>query len=244
MELTRNLQALDALQKKLYAYACAENSLYLDAVTVAPKDTAEGRGVALSILAGEEQKLMTSPETQTLLEELGAEKDRLDTLHRREVEELSRRARQLTRIPADEYMAYTELTNRASDVWHRAKAENDFASFCPVLQELVEYNRKFAAYYDAEKAPYDALLNEYERGVDTKQLDAFFGIPGRAAESLCRLPDGGHGAGPGPLRSGGDRTPLHAGVQQQGCPHHHQLRPAQCGILYVLHPPRGRPCPV
>ena len=174
MELTRNLQALDALQKKLYAYACAENSLYLDAVTVAPKDTAEGRGVALSILAGEEQKLMTSPETQTLLEELGAEKDRLDTLHRREVEELSRRARQLTRIPADEYMAYTELTNRASDVWHRAKAENDFASFCPVLQELVEYNRKFAAYYDAEKAPYDALLNEYERGVDTKQLDAFF----------------------------------------------------------------------
>ena len=174
MELTRNLQALDALQKKLYAYACAENSLYLDAVTVAPKDTAEGRGVALSILAGEEQKLMTSPETQTLLEELGAEKDRLDTLHRREVEELSRRARQLTRIPADEYMAYTELTNRASDVWHWAKAENDFASFCPVLQELVEYNRKFAAYYDAEKAPYDALLNEYERGVDTKQLDAFF----------------------------------------------------------------------
>ena len=42
------------------------------------------------------------------------------------------------------------------------------------LQELVEYNRKFAGYYDAEKAPYDALLNEYERGVDTQQLDVFF----------------------------------------------------------------------
>ena len=174
MEYMEKLNALDTLQKKLYAYDCAENSLYLDAVTVAPKNTAEGRGVALSILAGEHQRLMTDPKTRELLDDLSAEAETLDLLHRREVEELRRNCDRMTRIPAEEYMAYTELTNRASDVWHKAKENNDFASFCPVLQELVEYNRKFAAYYDAEKAPYDALLNEYERGVDTKQLDEFF----------------------------------------------------------------------
>ena len=174
MEQNEKLRALETLQKKLYAYNCASNSLYLDAVTVAPKNTAEGRGVALSILAGELQKLMTASETLALVEELYARRETLDTLHRREVEELRRSCRQLTRIPAEEYMAYSELTNRASDVWHKAKEENDFASFCPILQELVEYNRKFAGYYDAEKAPYDALLNEYERGVDTQQLDVFF----------------------------------------------------------------------
>ena len=163
MEQNEKLRALETLQKKLYAYNCASNSLYLDAVTVAPKNTAEGRGVALSILAGELQKLMTAPETLALVEELYARRETLDTLHRREVEELRRSCRQLTRIPAEEYMAYSELTNRASDVWNKAKEENDFASFCPILQELVEYNRKFAGYYDAEKAPYDALLNEYER---------------------------------------------------------------------------------
>ena len=59
MELTEKLVQLDALQKKLYAFTCAESSLYLDSVTVAPKNTAEGRGVALSILAGEHQKLLT-----------------------------------------------------------------------------------------------------------------------------------------------------------------------------------------
>ena len=67
-----------------------------------------------------------------------------------------------------------ELCNRADDVWHKAKAQDDFALFCPVLQELVDYNRRFAGYYDASKAPYDALLNEYERGVDRKMLDSFF----------------------------------------------------------------------
>ena len=161
MEQTERLARLDALQKKLYAYACAENSLYLDAVTVAPKNTAEGRGVALSILAGEHQKLLTDPETKRLLDELAAASGSLDALHKREVELLRRESGKLARIPADEYMAYTELTNRASDVWHKAKENDDFASFCPVLQELVDYNRKFAGYYDAAKAPYDALLNEY-----------------------------------------------------------------------------------
>ena len=174
MELTEKLAQLDGLQKKLYAFTCAESSLYLDSVTVAPKNTAEGRGVALSILAGEHQKLLTAPETKALLDELAAEQDKLDPLHKREVELLRRECEKMTRIPAEEYMAYTELTNRASDVWHKAKENNDFASFCPILQELVDYNRKFAVYYDAEKAPYDALLNEYERGVDSKQLDAFF----------------------------------------------------------------------
>ena len=174
MDQTEKIAQLEMLQKKLYAFNCAESSLYLDAVTVAPKNTAEGRGVALSILAGEHQKLMTSPETKALIADLYAEKDSLDQLHQREVEELHRSCEKMDRIPADEYMAYSELTNRASDVWHKAKENDDFASFCPVLQELVDYNRKFAGYYDAEKAPYDALLNEYERGLDQKQLDAFF----------------------------------------------------------------------
>ena len=66
------------------------------------------------------------------------------------------------------------LTNEGSDVWHRAKEENDFELFCPVLEKLVAFKRKFAGYYDSTKAPYDALLNEYERGVDMAYLDRFF----------------------------------------------------------------------
>ena len=105
MELTEKLAQLDALQKKLYAFTCAESSLYLDSVTVAPKNTAEGRGVALSILAGERQKLLTAPETKALLDELAAEQDKLDPLHKREVELLRRECEKMTRIPAEEYMA-------------------------------------------------------------------------------------------------------------------------------------------
>ena len=174
MEMQQALQQLETLQKKQYALRYAESSINLDADTVAPKDTAEGRGVALGVLAGESQRLMTCPETKALLEELDAHKSELDFLHRRQVEELRRSCDQLARIPADEYMAYAELVSVAGNVWHKAKERDDFAMFRPYLQQLVEYNRKFAGYYDADKAPYDALLNEYERGVDQKMLDAFF----------------------------------------------------------------------
>ena len=46
--------------------------------------------MALSILAGEHQKLLTAPETKALLDELAAEQDKLDPLHKREVELLPR----------------------------------------------------------------------------------------------------------------------------------------------------------
>lgn len=163
-------------QRKLFAYNTASAALYLDGVTVAPRDTSEGRGIAQGILAGEQHKLMCDPalaEALAVLEECRGE---LDLLQSRQAEELGRAVGQLRRIPAEEYMQYAVLTNEASDVWHRAKETSDFALFRPCLEKLVGFNRKFAGYYDPGKAPYDALLNEYERGVDMAQLDDFFAV--------------------------------------------------------------------
>ena len=176
MELKEALEQLRQLQQKMYAYQAASSSLYLDGVTVAPKDTSEGRGVALGVLAGESHKLFTSPEVDGLLAFLEGRRDELDAVSARQVTLLRREYDKVARIPADEYMEYAMLTNEASDVWHRAKENNDFASFRPVLERLVAFNRKFAGYYDPSKAPYDALLNEYERGVDMAYLDRFFAV--------------------------------------------------------------------
>lgn len=174
MELKKALEQLDELQKKMYAFGMASSAIYLDATTVAPKNTAEGRGVALSILAGESHKMFTAPEVGELLDFLWESREELDHHQRRQVELLRRDRKQLERIPADEYMEYAALTNEAGDVWHRAKEESNFELFRPVLERLVTFNRKFAGYYDSTKAPYDALLNEYERGMTMEYLDGFF----------------------------------------------------------------------
>ncbi len=174
MELKEGLEQLEELQRKLYAFRAACSALYLDGVTTAPSDTEQGRGVALGILAGEEHKLMSDPQLGALLEQLWERREALDQVHLRQVEELRRRHARLVRIPAQEYMEYAMLTSQASAVWHQAKEQSDFSLFQPVLEQLVAYNIKFAGYYDPEKAPYDALLQEYERGVDMAALDQFF----------------------------------------------------------------------
>ena len=174
MELNEALAKLNELQIKMYAYRSASSALYLDGVTVAPSDTSAGRGVALGILAGEEHKLFSAPEVGELLEFLRGKKSELDEMINRQVELLSRSYAQLSKIPADEYVEYAQLTNEAGDVWHKAKETNDFELFRPLLERLVKFNVKFAGYYDSTKKPYDALLNEYERGVDMEYLDDFF----------------------------------------------------------------------
>lgn len=184
MNLKDALQQLELLQKKMYAYTCAESALYLDGVTVAPKDTAQGRGVALGILAGERHKIFANPEVGELLDYLLSHKDELDSLVKRQAEVLMRQYRQLTLIPQDEYMDYAMLTNEASDIWHKAKEDSNFELFRPVLERLVAYNQKFAVYYakaenpDCQDIPadkrYDILLNEFERGVTMEYLDTFF----------------------------------------------------------------------
>ena len=174
MDIQQALNQLQELQKKLYAFSAAQSSLYLDGVTVAPRDTSAGRGVALGVLAGEQHKTLSDPQVGEMLEVLSAAGEQLTPAQRRQVELLTREYRQLSRIPAQEYMEYAMLVNEASDVWHRAKETNDFPLFAPLLEKLVDYNRRFAGYYDPNKTPYDALLNEYERGITMAELDKFF----------------------------------------------------------------------
>ncbi len=174
MDLQTALQQLEELQRKQFAFGAASSALFLDGDTVAPRDTAEGRGVALFILAGESHKLFSAPEVGELLTFLEGQTAQLTAEQARQVVLLRRGYDQLSRIPAQEYMEYAQLTNQASDVWHRAKEASDFEMFRPVLEKLVAFQKKFAAYYDAAKAPYDALLNEYERGMTMEKLDLFF----------------------------------------------------------------------
>lgn len=174
MDINTARQQLKELQLKMYAYGYASAMVYLDSVTVAPSDTAEGRGVAMSILSGEEHKLLVNPEVGELLAFLGENAAELTPEEQRQVEELKRAYDQNTRIPLEEIMEYSQLSVEAEDAWHKAKETSDFELFRPYLEKIVAFQIKFAGYYDPTKKPYDALLGEYERGMTTEILDEYF----------------------------------------------------------------------
>ena len=166
--------ALKKFQATMAAYNHALGVMYLDATTAAPSDTWEGRGKTMEIMSEITYKLSTDPENGELLSYLESHGDELDAQTRREVEVLRKGFDQTRKIPAAEYIAYSVLMNDAQSVWAKAKNEDDFASFAPYLEKIMDYNRKFAGYYNADMKPYDALLNEYEEGLNMETLDAFF----------------------------------------------------------------------
>ena len=165
---------LDEIEATVSAYSHAMGVLTLDAATAAPLGAAEGRGKTMALLSGVIYELAASADTRELIDFLSAHADELDATHRRQAEIQKKSCEQLTRIPQEEYIAYNVLLNKAEGIWRVAKQQNDFAAFAPVLEEIVAYNRKFAGYYDSAKAPYDALLNEYEEGLTMETLDGFF----------------------------------------------------------------------
>lgn len=165
---------LSALQSKQAAYDHALALLSYDGATTAPKGTAENRARTMAVLSGESYRLATSPRTVRLLEELDARKAELTAEEQRQVYLLLKNIRQMSKIPMREYIAFTELTVRADDVWHTAKATSDFPLFEPYLKKLFETQKRFAGYMAPDRDPYDFWLGEYEDGLDRAGCDRFF----------------------------------------------------------------------
>ena len=69
--------------------------------------------------------------------------------------------KELQKIPMDEYIAYEELLVEADDVWHRAKEQSDFALFCPLLEKIFDFQKRFAAYCAPEMKPYEKNISKF-----------------------------------------------------------------------------------
>ena len=71
------------LERELYAYQHALALLEVDGETAAPRDSAEGRGVAMSLLSEKKYALLTGESTKALLADLENKSDQLDEALRR-----------------------------------------------------------------------------------------------------------------------------------------------------------------
>lgn len=171
-------QTYEKLQKYMEKGMALMHAMELfgwDAETLAPEKSLEKTAKIIGILSSEYFSTVVNPEVKELIKELNDSND-LTEVQRAVVEKMAENVRELEVIPPDEYQAYSELTSRSTAIWAKAKKENDFASFCPVLKEIITYQKKFAGYMAKDgQRKYDALLEQYEKGFGMEQLDDFFG---------------------------------------------------------------------
>ncbi len=79
-----------------------------------------------------------------------------------------------TALPATFVEEFAQLTSQSILVWRTAKKENRFQSFAPFLDRIVALCRKKADLLGYQDHPYDALLDEYEPDIKTKEVSQLF----------------------------------------------------------------------
>lgn len=168
---------------KLKPYLDKQNALFTaltlfewDNATKAPEKAIDNTSAVMGILSDEYYNALINDDVAFLLNTLC--KEQLSALESSIVKELKNAYDDVRPIPQAEYSAYKALTAKASSVWQKAKKNNDYALFAPVLKEIIDYKKKFAAYKAKDRGYngplYDILLDEYEKGFNTQILDTFF----------------------------------------------------------------------
>ncbi|MBO7746385.1 carboxypeptidase M32 [Paenibacillus sp. MWE-103] len=151
--------------------------LYWDLRTGAPRKGMEVRSEAIGQLSGQSFKLSTAPELGEWLAALEAP-DTYKTLtetQQRLVTETRKDYDRSVKIPPKLYQEYVVLTSQAESMWEEAKAKSDYASFEPYLDKIIGYTNQFIELWGVKGTRYDTLLDMYEPGMTTAQLDRVFG---------------------------------------------------------------------
>ena len=171
------MDKLDELKRQLGDLADVGSAIALlhwDLETYMPPKAAPGRGQQLATLSAIGHRMLTAPELGDLLRELASDSDALAPDARALVVETLYDHDRAVKLPESYVRRFAEEQSKAYDTWVRARETADFATFQPNLAILVDLLRERAELLGYEGSPYNALLEDHERGMTAEQLQPMF----------------------------------------------------------------------
>lgn len=159
--------------EKNMAFHTAINIIDWDANTLAPEESSEYTAKAMGILSQEQFTSLINPKVKEIME--GLKEEELSQTEKAILRRLKKEYQKSEAVPANEMREFTELAARATNVWQKAKKEQNFSLYAPYLEKIVEYKKKFAGYSKKEGGSlYNVLLDGYEEPFHVEELDRFF----------------------------------------------------------------------
>ncbi|MBM4107327.1 MAG: carboxypeptidase M32 [Phycisphaerae bacterium] len=176
-----------------------------DQETYMPPAAAAARAEQSSLLARLVHERRTNPRVGELI---GAcENDASlngDGAVARSLREMRRDYDLATKLPGSLVAELAKVGSQAQEVWKKARADSDFAAFAPWLERMMALSRRKAECYGwpREGEIYDALLDEYEPGMTSRQVGAIFTpLRTRLTDLLGRLMASRNKPGDAPLKA-------------------------------------------
>lgn len=152
------------------------NLLEWDQETYMPEGAAAARAHQISTLRELAHELFTSDAMGELLDKAGRQVDTTDLLDTDAaiVRVTQRDYERARKLPASLVAAFARAVSRGKNAWKTARETDTFATFAPHLQELVDLNIQKAEAYGYEDRIYDAMLDQYEPGMKTGEVESVF----------------------------------------------------------------------
>lgn len=173
-ELEKKLKDFLELKKQ---YDHVTTLLYWDMETGTPKLGQQAHVDALTYFSTRSFEMGTSDELEQMLQALSKpeEYEALDDTMKFIVTRMKRDMDKDKRIPKDLFEAFVRAQAEAGNAWRDAKNASDFSMFAPHLEKMIKMRKEITGYTDPGKEIYDALLDNYEEGMDTETIDHLFG---------------------------------------------------------------------
>ncbi|MBR4436019.1 MAG: carboxypeptidase M32 [Clostridia bacterium] len=174
MDFKKALELYNEKKRLMRAYGHMMGVMSYDSETAAPKNSVNGRADTYAVMSEITYKLRVNEESEKVLEVLYENKESLDKITRKEVELARESIEKMKKIPMEEIVAFSKISAEAQNAWVEAKNNSDYSIFEPYLEKIVAFNRRTASLVAPEKDPYDYLLDNFEKGLTSEQLDNFF----------------------------------------------------------------------
>lgn len=168
-------EAIDFYQKyneKCNAYQLALTTMSFDHSTIAPIDGSDYRIKMMSLLSGELFDYQTCQENKEKLEEL-SQMD-LGEIINKEIKLVLKDVHRISLLPKEFYMKMQEVYSLGEITWRKAKEKKDYSLFKDSLKEIVEITKQAYHYYCPDMNLYDAMLDDYETGMNMEKYEEFF----------------------------------------------------------------------
>ncbi|MBE7535503.1 MAG: carboxypeptidase M32 [Anaerolineales bacterium] len=138
-----------------------------------PPGGGEARGRQLGTLGKIAQEKFIADEVGQLLDDLKSEFEP-GSDEAAMIRVAARGYEKAKRVPPSFIVEQAVVTAKAFDAWVEAKAKSDFSIFQPHLEKVVELVRKYVSFHPKADHPYDTLLDDYEPGMKTADVQAIF----------------------------------------------------------------------
>lgn len=140
-----------------------------------PPGGGEARGQQLATLSKIAQEKFTSDEMGQLLDDLKKEYPDSETDEGAMIRVAARNYEKAKRVPPEFVAEQAMAATKAFEAWVEARQKSDFSIFQPALEKNVELVKKYISFFPPADHPYDVLLDDYEPGMKTAEVQEIFG---------------------------------------------------------------------